>query len=109
MASESSPLTTAPSHTLKTPRCSPHLKLDRGMGMRGGESLQPEVQSFGQWASVSVHLTASPILWELPLVPVDNSSNFPALGSSAQVGPGSQDLRAGKTQTSTVILGTHAV
>lgn len=73
--------------TLKTPWCSQHMKLDRRLEMRGGESLQPEVQSFGQWASVSVHLTASPILRELPLVPVDNSSNFPQIGSSARAGP----------------------
>lgn len=76
--------------------------------MRGGESLQSEVYSFGQRADVSVHLTASPILWERPLVPVNNSSNFPHRFFSPG-GAGSQDLRAGRTQTGTVILGTRAV
>jgi hypothetical protein len=87
MVSESNPPHHHPSPmTLKTPWCSQHMKLDRRLGMRRGESLQSEVQSFGQRASVSVHLTASPILRELPLVPVNNYFNFPQISSSAQWG-----------------------
>lgn len=107
MVSESSSRTTTPTHTENTSMLT---ACEAGQGMRGGESLQPEVRSFGQWASVSVHLTASPILRDLSLVPVDNSSSFPAphrVFSPDEAG--SQDLWAGKTQTSTVILGTHAV
>lgn len=68
------------------------------MGGRGGGSPQPEFQSFGQWASVSVHLTAAPTLQELHLVPIDNSSNFLQIVSTTPSGAGSRNLRPGKTR-----------
>lgn len=104
-----SPPPSSPHPPPKTPWCSQHMKLDGRLGMRAEESLQPEVQSFGQRASISVCLTASPILPELPLGAGRQFFHVPPDRFSAPSGAGSQDLRAGKTQTSTAILGTRAV